>query len=132
MWQIIFLCVACSNKNKALGFEAVIVPTAHCLECLLIAFLIVLPHSFLYLASLLFRPNSNKDLSLSLCVSQLLWHFILLTILHNCSRTCVDDPSSHFCTVRARAMFFVIPMLVTMLWVHSKLHNWSSSIWIGD
>ena len=46
-----------------------IVPTTYRLECLLIAFLIVLPHSFLCLASLLFRPNSNKDLSLSLCVS---------------------------------------------------------------
>lgn len=32
-------------------------------------------------------------------------------------------PSSHFHTVRARATFFVIPMLVAMLWVYSKLHN---------
>lgn len=45
------------------------VPTAHCLEFLLIAFLIVLPHSFLCLASLLFRPSSNKDLSLCVPLS---------------------------------------------------------------
>ena len=46
-----------------------IVSTVRHLECLLIAFLIVLLHSFLCLASLLFRPSSNKDLSLSLSVS---------------------------------------------------------------